>query len=186
MNLDMMDMCTCLRAADRLLPSRLGWWTGRLHLRAAAAEGVAQPEQGDAALKRPALDTTEHSQAAQPAETAPSAPPARSPDAAAPAIVQTSAAAPGILTDATFALLEVCKGITRAIEAMGHQYLTHVQHAAILPLLQGKDLLGAARTGTLRLHSQLHAVWQWLACCTRDACSSDGALSRSHALGIRT
>jgi hypothetical protein len=60
---------------------------------------------------------------------------------------QTIAASDSILSDQTFATLDLCSGVTRAVEGMGHKYLTLVQQAAIPPLLQGRDLLGAARTG---------------------------------------
>ena len=54
---------------------------------------------------------------------------------------------PGILSDVQFSSRSVSAGVMRGVEAMGHEFLTHVQQAAIPPLLQGKDVLGAARTG---------------------------------------
>lgn len=55
--------------------------------------------------------------------------------------------ADGILSDKPFDTLDICEKMQKAITEMGFQFLTQVQHATIPPLLQGRDLLGAARTG---------------------------------------
>jgi hypothetical protein len=53
----------------------------------------------------------------------------------------------GILSSTKFESLEICEKLSKAIQSMGHEYLTHIQDAAIPQLLKGHDLLGAARTG---------------------------------------
>lgn len=53
----------------------------------------------------------------------------------------------GILSTNTFKKLDISEKLLRAIQDMGHEYLTHIQDAAIGPLLKGHDVLGAARTG---------------------------------------
>jgi hypothetical protein len=53
----------------------------------------------------------------------------------------------GILSTETFDALGVSPGILRAIKDMEFQHLTHIQLATIPPLLKGRDVLGAARTG---------------------------------------
>lgn len=42
----------------------------------------------------------------------------------------------------------LCPGILRALEAMNHRVPTPVQEEAIPPVLEGRDLLGCAQTGT--------------------------------------
>lgn len=60
----------------------------------------------------------------------------------------------GILSNNTFASLEISEKLLRAVQDMGHEFLTHIQDAAIGPLLKGSDVLGAARTG---VHAHLSA-----------------------------
>ena len=55
----------------------------------------------------------------------------------------------GILSSTKFSSLEISEKLLRAVKDMGHEYLTHIQDAAIGPLLKGHDVLGAARTGML-------------------------------------
>lgn len=67
--------------------------------------------------------------------------------AAAATTPSSSRATSGILSSTLFAALDLTDKVQRAISAMGHTHLTHVQAAAIPPLMQGRDVLGAARTG---------------------------------------
>lgn len=60
---------------------------------------------------------------------------------------QVEVQADGILSEKPFSTLDICDKMQRAITDMGFAMLTQVQHATIPPLLQGRDLLGAARTG---------------------------------------
>eukprot|EP00892_Ulva_mutabilis_P001905 jgi/Ulvmu1/11715/UM008_0126.1 len=54
----------------------------------------------------------------------------------------------GILSANKFTSLDVSEKLLRAVQEMGHEYMTHIQDAAIGPLLKGHDVLGAARTGS--------------------------------------
>ena len=130
----------------------------RLAEAAAPTDNVQpNPERGDkkAAVSADNQDAALTGQAAAertatPASTSAPAP-ATEPSISA-AATPGSMMAPGILSDATFASLELSPNIARAVEAMGHTHLTYVQQAAIPPLLQGKDVLGAARTGATALN----------------------------------
>jgi hypothetical protein len=62
----------------------------------------------------------------------------------------------GILSTETFDALGVSGGIMRAVKDMGYQRLTHIQLAAIPPLLKGRGVLGAARTGVKPAHIVTH------------------------------
>ncbi|XP_063677413.1 uncharacterized protein LOC134813525 [Bolinopsis microptera] len=57
---------------------------------------------------------------------------------------------PDILPDNTFASLTpyVSEKSTKAITDMGFTHMTPIQHKTILPLLKGRDVLGAAKTGS--------------------------------------
>ncbi|CAN0902471.1 DEAD-box ATP-dependent RNA helicase 51 [Linum grandiflorum] len=54
----------------------------------------------------------------------------------------------GIMSTESFDSLGLSVPTSKAIQAMGFQYLTQIQARAIPPLLIGKDVLGAARTGS--------------------------------------
>ncbi|CAN1265443.1 DEAD-box ATP-dependent RNA helicase 51 [Linum perenne] len=54
----------------------------------------------------------------------------------------------GIMSTESFDSLGLSGPTSKAIQAMGFQYLTQIQARAIPPLLIGKDVLGAARTGS--------------------------------------
>jgi len=54
----------------------------------------------------------------------------------------------GLLTDASFASLPLSEGTQRAVGEMGFTRMTPIQQKAIPSLLMGKDLLGAAKTGS--------------------------------------
>ena len=53
-----------------------------------------------------------------------------------------------ILTDNTFASLELSEPTNKALEKHGFVKMTEIQARSIPPLLTGKDLMGAARTGS--------------------------------------
>ncbi len=55
---------------------------------------------------------------------------------------------PLILTQSTFAALGLSEAILRAVAAQNYTTPTPIQQGAIPPLLQGRDLLGIAQTGT--------------------------------------
>lgn len=55
----------------------------------------------------------------------------------------------GILSSTKFEALKISDKLSKAVQSMGHEYLTHIQDTAIPQLLKGHDLLGAARTGTV-------------------------------------
>ena len=57
---------------------------------------------------------------------------------------------PDILPDNTFASLTpyVSEKSTKAITDMGFTHMTPIQHKTIMPLLKGRDVLGAAKTGS--------------------------------------
>jgi ATP-dependent RNA helicase DDX18/HAS1 len=57
---------------------------------------------------------------------------------------------PDILPDDTFASLSpyVSEKTTKAITDMGFTHMTQIQHKTVLPLLKGRDVLGAAKTGS--------------------------------------
>ena len=48
----------------------------------------------------------------------------------------------------TFEELRIIPPILKALEAAGYEAPTPIQEAAIPPVLQGRDLLGCAQTGT--------------------------------------
>lgn len=72
-----------------------------------------------------------------------------------PSTAVVKATGEGILSKSTFASLEISEKLLRAVKDMGHEYLTHIQDAAIGPLLKGNDVLGAARTG-VQVHLSAH------------------------------
>jgi len=57
----------------------------------------------------------------------------------------------GILSDKNFDSLELSKPTMAGIAEMGHSVMTEVQARTIPPLLAGRDVLGAARTGSGKL-----------------------------------
>lgn len=73
---------------------------------------------------------------------------------------QTVYPSEGILSTTKFESLKICDKVSRAVKSMGHEYLTHIQDAAIPQLLKGHDLLGSARTGTAFLLLHLFAASQ--------------------------
>lgn len=50
-------------------------------------------------------------------------------------------------SDVTFSSLDICDPVKRALEEMKMERLTEIQAKAIPRLLEGRDLLGAAKTG---------------------------------------
>jgi ATP-dependent RNA helicase DDX18/HAS1 len=54
----------------------------------------------------------------------------------------------GIMSTTTFEALDVAEATRRAIADMGHIHLTEVQARTIPALLLGRDVLGAAKTGS--------------------------------------
>ncbi|KAL0329543.1 UNVERIFIED_CONTAM: DEAD-box ATP-dependent RNA helicase 27 [Sesamum radiatum] len=54
----------------------------------------------------------------------------------------------GIMSSAAFATLLISEPTMNAIKDMGFQYMTQIQARAIPPLLEGENVLGAARTGS--------------------------------------
>ncbi|KAK9114728.1 hypothetical protein Syun_021525 [Stephania yunnanensis] len=54
----------------------------------------------------------------------------------------------GIMSAESFAQLELSEPTMNAIKGMGFENMTQIQARAIPPLLEGKDVLGAARTGS--------------------------------------
>ena len=53
-----------------------------------------------------------------------------------------------ILTDDTFASLDLSEPTRRALDAHNFVKMTEIQAKSIPPLLTGKDMMGAARTGS--------------------------------------
>ena len=53
----------------------------------------------------------------------------------------------GIMSEATFSSLSLSEPTSKAIDALGFQHMTEVQARTIPALLQGRDVLGAAKTG---------------------------------------
>ncbi|KAK8287522.1 hypothetical protein V6Z11_D07G064000 [Gossypium hirsutum] len=70
----------------------------------------------------------------------------------------------GIMSTESFESLGLSEPTIKAIKEMGFQFMTQIQARAIPPLMVGKDILGAARTGvivicpTRELAIQTHAV----------------------------
>lgn len=54
----------------------------------------------------------------------------------------------GIMSSVTFEALDVAEATRRAVADMGHVQLTEVQARTIPALLLGRDVLGAAKTGS--------------------------------------
>jgi ATP-dependent RNA helicase DDX18/HAS1 len=59
----------------------------------------------------------------------------------------------GIMSATEFSSLGLSDPTIKGIQAMGFTYMTEVQARTIPPLLTGRDVLGAARTGANRLFS---------------------------------
>ena len=55
---------------------------------------------------------------------------------------------PSFFSETTFESLTISEPIKRAIAEMGFTHLTEIQSLAISPMLKGKDILGAAKTGS--------------------------------------
>ena len=62
----------------------------------------------------------------------------------------------GILSSATFASLDLSNPTMQGIKELGHEKMTEVQARCIPPLLAGRDVLGAARTGSGKTLSLIH------------------------------
>jgi hypothetical protein len=62
-------------------------------------------------------------------------------------IERTHAQVSGIMSTAGFDTLELSAQTTAAIAEIGHTHMTEVQARTIPPLLLGRDVLGAAKTG---------------------------------------
>ena len=63
-------------------------------------------------------------------------------------VERQQASVAGIMSTATFEALDVAEGTRRAMAEMGHVQLTEVQARTIPALLLGRDVLGAAKTGS--------------------------------------
>ena len=96
-----------------------------------AAESVREEEQSDAPAAAPSANGTEE-QALPPAAAEPEQPSNVS----------------GIMSRQTFASLEIAEQTKSAIAGLGFTHMTEVQARTIPPLLLGKDVLGAAKTGS--------------------------------------
>lgn len=68
--------------------------------------------------------------------------------AAGVAVERQDAQVSGIMSNLEFGALEVAEQTRRAVAEMGHTRLTEVQARTIPPLLLGRDVLGAAKTGS--------------------------------------
>ena len=55
---------------------------------------------------------------------------------------------PGFLSSTRFGDLPLSEGTRCALHEMGFEYMTKIQDKSVAPLLAGKDLLGAAKTGS--------------------------------------
>lgn len=64
------------------------------------------------------------------------------------AVERQDAQVSGIMSSVTFQALDVAEATRRAIADMGHVQLTEVQARTIPALLLGRDVLGAAKTGS--------------------------------------
>lgn len=53
-----------------------------------------------------------------------------------------------------FELLDVSEFTKKAVKEMGHTKMTEIQARTIPPLIVGRDVLGAAKTGSGNIHSQ--------------------------------
>ncbi len=60
---------------------------------------------------------------------------------------RTTAEVSGIMSAAEFGSLELSEQTAGAVADMGHTHMTEVQSRTIPPLLLGRDVLGAAKTG---------------------------------------
>ena len=63
------------------------------------------------------------------------------------AVERTTAEVSGIMSAAEFCSLELSEQTAGAVAGMGHTHMTEVQSRTIPPLLLGRDVLGAAKTG---------------------------------------
>ena len=62
-------------------------------------------------------------------------------------IERSHAQVSGIMSSAGFGTLELSAQTSAAIAELGHTHMTEVQARTIPPLLLGRDVLGAAKTG---------------------------------------
>ena len=60
---------------------------------------------------------------------------------------RTTAEVSGIMSATEFSSLELSEQTASAVADMGHTHMTEVQSRTIPPLLLGRDVLGAAKTG---------------------------------------
>jgi ATP-dependent RNA helicase DDX18/HAS1 len=60
---------------------------------------------------------------------------------------------PGFLSDNKFSDLPLSEGTQSALAAMGFSHMTKIQDKSVQALLSGKDLLGAAKTGSGKVSS---------------------------------
>ncbi|KAL3529296.1 hypothetical protein ACH5RR_008618 [Cinchona calisaya] len=62
--------------------------------------------------------------------------------------VKNRGAGTGIMSSEAFSSLPISENTMKAIKEMNFEYMTQIQARAIPPLLEGEDVLGAARTGS--------------------------------------
>lgn len=68
-----------------------------------------------------------------------------------------------ILSTSRFSSLPLSEGTQAALVAMGFQFMTKIQDKSIASLLAGKDLLGAAKTGSGKvLNLNMITLWNFI------------------------
>ncbi|XP_027123544.1 DEAD-box ATP-dependent RNA helicase 51-like isoform X1 [Coffea arabica] len=63
-------------------------------------------------------------------------------------VVKNMGTGSGIMSTEAFSLLPISENTMKAIKEMNFEFMTQIQARAIPPLLEGEDVLGAARTGS--------------------------------------
>ncbi|PFH34248.1 DEAD/DEAH box ATP-dependent RNA helicase [Besnoitia besnoiti] len=111
------------------------------------------PAEQEASLERDDVTTQDsaeeaHEDVSSPAETPEASDRASAAHAQADETTKKPAGKDSFFSDVTFASLDICEPVKRALAEMKMERLTEIQSKAIPRLLEGRDVLGAAKTGS--------------------------------------